>query len=79
MFVLDRREHDGGGGSERVCALLGARGVCFSRKFQDVGKRKKKVGEGQGEGNLDSAESVVGLCCSSRTSTETKIVSTTDY
>lgn len=76
LLVLDRRKHDDGG-SGSACALLGE-GVFVSRENFRMVERERKGGEGQGEGNLDSGESVVGLCCS-RTSTETKLVITTEY
>lgn len=61
-----------------VLVLCWGKGCLFLEKILGWWKEKEKSGEGQGEGNLDSGERVVGLCCS-RTSTETKVVITTDY
>lgn len=46
LFVLDRREHDDGGGSGRVCALLGGKGCLFLEKILGWWKEREKSGRG---------------------------------
>lgn len=60
--------------------LCWGEGVFVSREnFRMVVRERKKWERDKGRGILTARRVSSGLCCSSRTSTETKVVITTDY